>query len=189
MKRFVRSPLFYLAFVIASAIAHYLLISMNLYDLIEANERMSLFMPPASPDNTSFWSAGPLIYAYFKPFSALFSSASTGFHLGSAMLAATFTFALLRFFANLVPAPVIYGIGIWSVISPTTVALATHEPHILLGFIFLLLMLIALMRHKTILVIVFILHLFLTLQILGWLSLTLLILYRTIYPRYHKRPQ
>lgn len=190
MKRFIRSPFFYAVFIIASAIAHYLLISTNAYDLVEGNSRMNLFMPPATSNNPSPWEAGPLIFAFYKSAATLLQPPPTAFYAGSALLSASFTFALLRFLASFqIPAPVLFGAGIWSAVSPTTVLLAAHYPHILLGLIFLLLMFIALMRHRTLLVLIFIIHLFFTLQILGWLSITLLILYRSIYPRYQKRPQ
>jgi len=139
---------------------------------------MHLYIPPAAPDSASLWSPGPLIFSYYKPFAALFRTPATGFYTGSALLAATLTFALLRFFANVrVPGPVLYGLGIWSVISPATVMLAARQPHILLGIIFLLLIFIALLRHKNLLVLVFVIHLFLTHQALGFLSLILLAAY------------
>jgi len=190
MKQFTRSPSFYVVFFIASAAVHYLLISADLYGLAENTAHMHVFMPPSPSETATPPATGPLIFSYYKPFESLFNTPLTGFNAGSALLAATFTVVLLRAIAGLHgSSPGLYVAGVWSIISPGTVLLAARQPHVLLSIIFLLLMYHALLRQKTFLVILFILHLFLTHQLFGWISLLLLATYAGINKkraiRYH----
>jgi len=175
MHHSTRSPLFYLAFALSSALIHYAILSGNLYGLLQTGGGWEYFFEPLASEAQRPFATGPLIYAYFKPFAALPCSPDTGYLLGSALLTGMLTYALVRFTALMRgPAPVLYLAGLWSAVSPTTVLLAFNHPHVLLGLSFLLLLVNALRRNNTFLAIVFAVHLLLTHGLAGLLALILI---------------
>ena len=175
MRSFTRSPFFYLSFFVLSALIHYLLIMTEACGISAPSEVVQLFIAQSVSANLKPFAAGPLTFSYYKLFASFFSSPAMAFNMGSALLGATLTYTILRiiFLLKATP-PLMYLVGTWTLISPGMLFLSLHHPHLLLGIAFLLLLISSLIRKNWVLMVVFVVHLFLTHPLMGVLSLVLI---------------
>jgi len=169
MKSFIQSPYFYFGFVLLAGIAHYLILEYN-----GPGNAVEHFIQNNWQGKKETFSAGPLIFSFYELISHVFHSATMTFNAGTALLAGTLTYVLLKFTSNLGshPLPLIL-IGIWSIISPSVRYSLIHHPHLILGMVFFLLLLLSLKSKNYFLFVVFLVHLFLTHSILALLSIIL----------------
>ncbi len=174
MKRYLRSPYFYIGFFLLAGMVHYWRLSSNFSEVTLNNGNPLLFMLNSSHDAQSDIAAGPLIFSFYELFSLIFHSSATAFNTGTALLAGTLTFTLLKFSSklNFHPFALVF-VGVWSVISPSIRYALSHYPHLILGMVFLLLLFLSLKHKNYFLIIVFLIHLFFTHSILALLSLIL----------------
>lgn len=168
MKRFSGTPLFHLAFAAASLLIHYWMLHTGMYGMETAADVYKPFMGALPDGGENPFAAGPLVFAFYEFFSSLFDEPLTAFHAGSAILAATFTYAVLRLAFRLgSPAWLLLLIGLWSLISPLVHWMTLSHPHILLGTVFLFLLFLSLRNNNYLLVIIFLVHLVLTHHIIA----------------------
>jgi hypothetical protein len=168
MKRFSGTPLFHLAFAVVSLLVHYWMLYNGMYGMEAAADVYKPFMGAIPDGGDKPFAAGPLVFAFYELISSLFDSPLTAFHAGSAILAATFTYAVLRLAFRLGSrAWLLLLIGLWSLISPLLHWMTLSHPHILLGLVFLLLLFLSLRNNNYVLVIIFLIHLVLTHHIIA----------------------
>ncbi|MGM0529998.1 MAG: hypothetical protein ACQER7_01450 [Bacteroidota bacterium] len=175
MKQLAESPFFYFGFFVLAGIVHYLLLSSE--GAVAASERDTylLFMQNTSGKESNVLAAGPLTFFFYHLFSYLSQSPLTAFNIGTALLGGTLACVLLKFSSKLkLHLYTLIFVGIWSVISPSIRYTLSHYPHLILGMIFFLLLFLSLMRKNYFLIVVFLIHLFLTHAILAMLSVILI---------------
>ena len=167
MRRFIQSPYFFFGFVLLAGIAHYLILEYN-----GAGNAVEYFVQNDSHGMKGALSAGPLIFSFYELIGHVFHSATMTFNAGTALLAGTLTYVLLKFASKLSsqPLPLIL-IGIWSIISPSVRYSLSHHPHLILGMVFFLLSFLSLKGKNYFLFVVFLVHLFFTHSILALLSI------------------
>ncbi len=168
MKRFSGTSVFHLAFAAASLLVHDWMLHNGMYGMEAAADVYQPFMGAIPEGGDKPFAAGPLVFAFYELFSRLFDTPLTAFHAGSAFLAATFTYAVLRLAFRLgSPAWLLLLIGLWSLISPLVHWTSLSHPHILLGMVFLFLLFLSLRNNNYLLVIIFLVHLALTHHIIA----------------------
>ncbi|MFP4621551.1 MAG: hypothetical protein ACLFM7_09585 [Bacteroidales bacterium] len=171
MKRFRISSYFYIGFFLLAGIVHYWRLSSNFNEGALNNCNPLRFMQNTPSDTPADIAAGPLIFSFYGLLSQIFNSSTIAFNIGTALLAATLTYILLIFSVKLNFHPyVLIFIGGWSIISPSIRYALSHYPHLILGIVFFLLLLLSMKRKNYFLTAVFLIHLFLTHSILAILS-------------------
>lgn len=174
MKQLVESPFFYFGFLVLAGMAYYLFLSSEGTLTVSHRDNYVLFMQNTSGQEPDLFAAGPLTFYFYKLLSYIFQSQETAFNAGSAFLGGTLAWVLLKFSSKLkLHLYTLIFIGTWSIISPSIRYTLSHYPHLILGMIFFLLLFLSLMRKNHFLVVVFLVHLFLTHGILAMLSVIL----------------
>jgi len=160
MNRFSGTPLFHLAFAVASLLVHYWMLYHGMYGLEAAADVYKPLTGAIPEGGDKPFAAGPLVFSFYELFSRLFDTPLTAFHAGSAILAATFTYAVLRLAFTLgSPAWLLLLTGLWSLISRLIHWITLNHPHILLGMVFLFLLFLSLRKNNYLLIIIFLVHL------------------------------
>ena len=169
MKRFVQSPYFFFGFVLLTGISHYLILEYN-----GAGNAVEHFIQNDWQGKKETFSAGPLIFSFYELLSHIFHSERIAINAGTALLAGTLTYVLLKFSSKLNSHPLaLIFLGAWTTFSPTLRHSLNHYPHLILGMVFFLLLFLSLKGRNYFLLVVFLIHLFLTQFLLAILSIIL----------------
>jgi len=172
MYQYLKSPLMLFSFSIVAGFIHWLLLSPYSPLVSYEYDAIPLFTASSFISVEKAFSGGPLIYFFYHLFGRLFHSPETALNVANSVLMATLTYTLLICAVRLgIHSYSLIIQGIWIIISPTIHHTLVHYPHLALGVVFYLLLFLSLMRKHYFLILVYLIHLFFTHPVLGFISL------------------
>ena len=168
MRGFTQTPWFYVTCILISTGIHGLLLSHGFFGQDLSDGLFHHFMEAGPGRMERPFAAGPLIFSFYELFSSLSQNPASGMLAGTLVLIAMITYVILKVLSRLgAPSWLLLSAGLWAVVSPSMHLLSIHHPEILLGLIFLLLLFLSATSKNYLLVVVFLVHLFLTHYILA----------------------